>query len=74
MCSLKRYQIATIPSAILGFVGGIAYFGTLETDASKPIMVRPYNHLLRCYGLINSQGVDPFFFYGVCTLGCVGVS
>ncbi|KAF5330466.1 hypothetical protein D9619_005307 [Psilocybe cf. subviscida] len=46
---------ATIPCALLGFAGGAAYFGSLETDPLKPIM-----------------GIDPFFFYGFCTVGCVG--
>ncbi|KAF8635528.1 hypothetical protein AX17_003911 [Amanita inopinata Kibby_2008] len=52
-----RWQTAvTIPCAIVGFAGGVAYFGTRETDATKPIM-----------------GIDPFFFYGVCTVGCAGL-
>ncbi|TFK61005.1 mitochondrial import protein Pam17 [Pluteus cervinus] len=55
--SKRKWQIAfTVPSAILGFVGGVAYFGTRETDPTKPIM-----------------GLDPFMFYGFCTVGCVGV-
>jgi len=48
-------KVATVPCVILGFAGGIAYFGTLETDALKPIM-----------------GIDPFFFYGICTVACGG--
>ena len=28
-----------VPSALLGFVGGAAYFGTLDADPMKPIMV-----------------------------------
>jgi len=52
-----RYKAVTIPCALLGFFGGAAYFGTLETDPLKPIM-----------------GIDPFFFYGICTVGCVGAS
>ncbi|KAG5644226.1 hypothetical protein DXG03_008821 [Asterophora parasitica] len=48
-------QIVTIPCALLGFLGGAAYFGTLETDPTKPVM-----------------GIDPFFFYGICTVGCMG--
>jgi len=52
----KWEMAATIPCAILGFAGGAAYFGSLETDATKPIM-----------------GVDPLFFYGGCTLACVGL-
>ncbi|RDB22177.1 Presequence translocated-associated motor subunit PAM17, mitochondrial [Hypsizygus marmoreus] len=53
----RKWQIAaTIPCALLGFFGGAAYFGSLETDPTKPIM-----------------GIDPFFFYGICTVGCVGV-
>lgn len=53
----RRWQLAfTIPCAALGFFGGATYFGTLETDPTKPIM-----------------GIDPFFFYGFCTVGCVGI-
>ncbi|KAF8734714.1 hypothetical protein AX14_003052 [Amanita brunnescens Koide BX004] len=47
--------VSTIPCVILGFGGGIAYFGTRETDALKPIF-----------------GIDPFFFYGICTVACGG--
>ena len=28
-----------VPSALIGFVGGAAYFGTLDADPMKPIMV-----------------------------------
>ncbi|KAH0827106.1 mitochondrial import protein Pam17 [Lanmaoa asiatica] len=31
-------QALTIPSSLLGLAGGAAYFGSLETDATKPIM------------------------------------
>ncbi|KAF9532906.1 mitochondrial import protein Pam17 [Crepidotus variabilis] len=48
--------VATVPCALLGFAGGVVYFGTQEADPLKPIM-----------------GIDPFFFYGLCTMGCVGV-
>ncbi|KAK2466640.1 hypothetical protein APHAL10511_000898 [Amanita phalloides] len=48
-------RAVTIPCAILGFAGGIVYFGTREADALKPIM-----------------GIDPFFFYGICTVACGG--
>ncbi|KAG8217791.1 mitochondrial import protein Pam17 [Butyriboletus roseoflavus] len=35
----RRWETAlTIPSSLLGLVGGAAYFGSLETDATKPIM------------------------------------
>lgn len=33
------FQAITIPCALLGFFGGAAYFGALETDPTKPIMV-----------------------------------
>ncbi|KIJ16852.1 hypothetical protein PAXINDRAFT_98638 [Paxillus involutus ATCC 200175] len=53
----RRWETAvTIPCSLLGFAGGIAYFGSLETDATKPIM-----------------GLDPLFFYGGCTMGCMGL-
>ncbi|KAF5386964.1 hypothetical protein D9615_001551 [Tricholomella constricta] len=53
----RKWQTAsTIPCALLGFFGGAAYFGTLETDPTKPVM-----------------GIDPFFFYGICTVGCMGM-
>ncbi|CAA7270928.1 unnamed protein product [Cyclocybe aegerita] len=53
--SKRKWQTAaTVPCAILGFAGGVLYFGTRETDPLKPIF-----------------GIDPFFFYGFCTLGCV---
>ncbi|EIW84790.1 mitochondrial import protein Pam17 [Coniophora puteana RWD-64-598 SS2] len=53
----RRWETAaTIPCTILGFAGGVAYFGTMEGDATKPIM-----------------GVDPLFFYGGCTVACMGL-
>ncbi|KAH9921554.1 mitochondrial import protein Pam17 [Epithele typhae] len=34
----RRWEMAvTIPSTIAGFMGGIAYFGTIEADPTKPI-------------------------------------
>ncbi|KAF9053008.1 mitochondrial import protein Pam17 [Panaeolus papilionaceus] len=55
--SKHRWQTAlTVPCAVLGFAGGVAYFGNLDTDPLKPIF-----------------GMDPFIFYGICTVGCVGV-
>ncbi|KAG6906519.1 hypothetical protein DXG01_013484 [Tephrocybe rancida] len=39
--SKRKWQMAvTIPCALLGFFGGATYFGSLETDPAKPIMVR----------------------------------
>jgi hypothetical protein len=32
-------QAAMVPCALLGFFGGATYFGNLETDPLKPIMV-----------------------------------
>ena len=43
-------QAAMVPCAFLGFVGGAAYFGTLDADPMKPIMVltllpwSPFSH------------------------------
>jgi import inner membrane translocase subunit TIM23 len=35
----QKWQTAvSIPCSILGFVGGVAYFGSLGVDATKPIM------------------------------------
>ncbi|EGN95765.1 hypothetical protein SERLA73DRAFT_60886 [Serpula lacrymans var. lacrymans S7.3] len=35
----RKWETAiTIPCSIIGFVGGVAYFGSFEADASKPIM------------------------------------
>ncbi|KAG2052881.1 mitochondrial import protein Pam17 [Suillus hirtellus] len=37
--SKRKWETAvTIPACILGLVGGLAYFGSLESDATKPIM------------------------------------
>ncbi|KAG6334514.1 hypothetical protein ID866_4567 [Astraeus odoratus] len=53
----RRWETAvTIPCTLLGLVGGVAYFGSTEADATKPIM-----------------GVDPLFFYGGCTIACMGL-
>ncbi|KAJ7073881.1 mitochondrial import protein Pam17 [Mycena amicta] len=35
----RQFQTAcTVPSAMVGFLGGSAYFGSLETDPTKPVM------------------------------------
>ncbi|KIM62030.1 hypothetical protein SCLCIDRAFT_120341 [Scleroderma citrinum Foug A] len=53
----RRWETAvTIPCTLLGLAGGVTYFGSLETDATKPIM-----------------GIDPLFFYGGCTVACMGL-
>ncbi|KAG1728634.1 mitochondrial import protein Pam17 [Suillus paluster] len=47
-------QAATIPACILGFAGGLAYFGSLESDATKPIMIRYFSTggcTVSCMGL-----------------------
>lgn len=33
------HQFVTAPCAMLGFAGGVLYFGTQETDPLKPIFV-----------------------------------
>ncbi len=33
-------QVSTVPGTLLGLFGGAAYFGSLDTDPTKPIMVR----------------------------------
>ncbi|XP_006457823.1 hypothetical protein AGABI2DRAFT_64919 [Agaricus bisporus var. bisporus H97] len=54
--SKRKWQVAaTVPCALLGFIGGATYFGTMGADPTKTIM-----------------GIDPFFFYGISTVGCVG--
>jgi import inner membrane translocase subunit TIM23 len=35
-------QALTIPCVLAGLAGGAAYFGSMELDASKPIMVREF--------------------------------
>ncbi|KAI6109622.1 mitochondrial import protein Pam17 [Pisolithus sp. B1] len=53
----RRWETAvTIPCTLLGLAGGVTYFGSLETDATKLIM-----------------GIDPMFFYGGCTVACMGL-
>ncbi|KAF5373604.1 hypothetical protein D9758_000960 [Tetrapyrgos nigripes] len=48
-------NVMAIPCSILGLVGGASYFGSLETDPTKPIL-----------------GIDPFMFYGICTVATTG--
>lgn len=48
------FQAITIPCALLGFFGGAAYFGALETDPTKPIMV---SHAL--YNVVTNT--EPIF-------------
>jgi len=35
-------QALTIPCVLAGLAGGAAYFGSMELDATKPIMVREF--------------------------------
>jgi hypothetical protein len=37
---LFLFQALTIPCVLAGLAGGAAYFGSMELDATKPIMVR----------------------------------
>jgi import inner membrane translocase subunit TIM23 len=38
-CAELHSEAVTIPCAFLGFAGGVAYFGTRDTDPTKSIMV-----------------------------------
>ncbi|KAI0273499.1 Pam17-domain-containing protein [Gloeopeniophorella convolvens] len=52
----RKWEMAlTIPCVVAGLAGGAAYFGSMELDATKPIM-----------------GIDPLFFFGGATMGCMG--
>ena len=51
MLNLRFQKVATIPCIILGFGSGAAYFGSLETDATKPIMVRHPDTLTFAFNL-----------------------
>ena len=46
---LFLFQALTIPCVLAGLAGGAAYFGSMELDATKPIMVRGllFIHVLR---------------------------
>ena len=39
---LFLFQALTIPCVLAGLAGGAAYFGSMELDATKPIMVRKF--------------------------------
>ena len=39
---LFLFQALTIPCVLAGLAGGAAYFGSMELDATKPIMVREF--------------------------------
>ena len=65
----------TIPCSILGFAGGILYFGSLETDATKPIMVSvhyciPFIHHLTLFRVLTrySSTAAARWLVWVCTI------
>lgn len=39
---LFLFQALTIPCVLAGLAGGAAYFGSMELDATKPVMVRGF--------------------------------
>jgi import inner membrane translocase subunit TIM23 len=58
---------------LAGLAGGAAYFGSMELDATKPIMVREISSMRVLASLISPQGIDPLLFFGGATLGCMGM-
>ena len=66
-------QALTIPCVVAGLAGGAAYFGAMELDATKPIMVREITSIRVFASFIFSQGIDPLLFFGGATLGCMGM-
>jgi mitochondrial import inner membrane translocase subunit TIM23 len=57
---------------LAGLAGGAAYFGSMELDATKPIMVREISSMRMLALFISPQGIDPLLFFGGATLGCMG--
>jgi import inner membrane translocase subunit TIM23 len=47
----------TIPCVLAGLAGGAAYFGSMELDATKPIMVRDtlFVWILRCLSFLRAS-------------------
>lgn len=66
-------QALTIPCVLAGLAGGAAYFGSMELDATKPVMVREAFLITRSAPFIFPQGIDPLLFFGGATLGCMGM-
>ena len=62
-----------MPCVLAGLAGGAAYFGSMELDATKPIMVGANAPLsMRTMSLTFPQGIDPLLFFGGATLSCMG--
>jgi hypothetical protein len=66
-------QALTIPCVLAGLAGGAAYFGSMELDATKPIMVGEITPICVLASFISPQGIDPLLFFGGATLGCMGM-
>jgi mitochondrial import inner membrane translocase subunit TIM23 len=66
-------QALTIPCVLAGLAGGAAYFGSMELDATKPIMVGEITSICVLASFISPQGIDPLLFFGGATLGCMGM-
>jgi import inner membrane translocase subunit TIM23 len=58
---------------LAGLAGGAAYFGSIELDATKPIMVRKFSSMRVLASFMSPQGIDPLLFFGGATLGCMGM-
>ena len=71
--SVHYSQALTIPCVLGGLAGGAAYFGSMELDATKPIMVREISSMRVLASFISPQGIDPLLFFGGATLGCMGM-
>ncbi|KAI9508446.1 mitochondrial import protein Pam17-domain-containing protein [Russula earlei] len=55
-----------------GWAGGAAYFGSMELDATKPIMVQTFSLHFHAASFIFPQGIDPILFFAGATLSCMG--
>jgi hypothetical protein len=55
----------TIPCVLAGLAGGAAYFGSMELDATKPIMVRAFLFIWTLHRLSFLRALIHFSFSAV---------
>lgn len=69
---LNTSKVASIPTALLGLQGAVAYFSTQTVDFTTSIMVSRPTFQAIDIPSNSSQGLDPMMFFGLATVGITG--
>ena len=65
-------QVASVPTALVGLQGAVAYFSTQTVDFTTSIMVLHSSIRFIFVEPNRTQGLDPMMFFGLATVGITG--